>query len=157
MRKIYLLILTLCSAMLFTTACLGDGDMVNNKPSQGQQTPQPEPEPEPEQPGDNDEPAIDPETYDFPFICTDPKFVTADMTQDVLVYINTAGTSMDGFTGDIYAHTGVLTSTSATTADWKYVKAEWTDNIADCKLSKVKQNVFKLVIKGGPRDRKSVV
>ena len=151
MRKIYLLILTLCSAMLFTTACLGDGDMVNNKPSQGQQTPQPEPEPEPEQPGDNDEPAIDPETYDFPFICTDPKFVTADMTQDVLVYINTAGTSMDGFTGDIYAHTGVLTSTSATTADWKYVKAEWTDNIADCKLSKVKQNVFKLVIKGGPR------
>ena len=125
--------------------------MVDNRPSQGQQKPDPEPEPEPDQPGGDEGGAIDPDNYNFPFICTDPKFVTSEMTEDVLVYINTAGTSMDNFSGDIYAHTGVLTTASTSTGDWKHVKAEWTENIADCKLSKVKQNIYKLVIKGGPR------
>ena len=127
--------------------------MVDNRPAQGQQKPDPKPEPEPEpgQPGDDPGEAIDPDNYNFPFICTDPKFVTSDMTGDVLVYLNTAGTSMDNFSGDIYAHTGVLTSASTSTGDWKYVKAEWTENIADCKLVKVKQNIYKLIIKGGPR------
>ena len=129
--------------------------MVSNKPGQGQgQQPKPEPEPEPDQPnggGDNSGGSIDPDTYNFPFICTDPKFVTSDMTEDVLVYVNTEGTSMNNFSGDIYAHTGVLTTASSSTGDWKHVKAEWTENIAACKLSKVKQNIYKLVIKGGPR------
>ena len=127
--------------------------MVDNRPAQGQQKPDPKPEPEPEpgQPGDDPGEAIDPDNYNFPFICTDPKFVTSDMTGDVLVYLNTAGTSMDNFSGDIYAHTGVLTSASTSTGDWKYVKAEWTENIADCKLVKVKQNIYKLILKGGPR------
>ena len=125
--------------------------MVDNRPSQGQQKPDPEPEPEPDQPGGDEGGAIDPDNYNFPFICTDPKFVTSEMTEDVLVYINTTGTSMDNFSGDIYAHTGVLTTASTSTGDWKHVKAEWTENIADCKLSKVKQNIYKLVIKGGPR------
>ncbi|MBQ6869307.1 MAG: alpha-amylase [Alistipes sp.] len=151
MKRIYLVILMLCSAMLLTTACLGGNDMVDNRPSQGQQKPDPEPEPEPDQPGGDEGGAIDPDNYNFPFICTDPKFVTSEMTEDVLVYINTAGTSMDNFSGDIYAHTGVLTTASTSTGDWKHVKAEWTENIADCKLSKVKQNIYKLVIKGGPR------
>ena len=152
MKKIYLLLLTLCSVMYITTGCLG-GDLVSNKPVQGQQKPTPEePEEDTEEPSAPEEdPGIDPDTYDFPFICTDPKFVTQDMTQDVLVYINTTGTSMDNFSGDIYAHTGVLTSASAANSDWKYVKTEWGVNDASCKLTKVKQNIYKLVIKGGPR------
>ena len=157
MKKIYLLILTLCSVMFVTTACLGGGDLVDNRPGQGQTKPddgKEEPDPNPEQGGDNGgntSGEIDPDTYDFPFICTDPKFVTPDTTEDVLVYVNTEGTTMNNFSGDIYAHTGVLTASSTATSDWKYVKTDWGVNDASCKLSKVKQNIYKLVIKGGPR------
>ena len=138
--------------MFVATGCL-DSDLVSNKPAPGQQNPTPEePEEDEEVPTTPEEdPGIDPETYDFPFICTDPKFVTQDMTQDILVYINTTGTTMDNFSGDIYAHTGVKTSASTSDKDWKYVKTEWGVNDASCKLTKVKQNIYKLVIKGGPR------
>ena len=153
MKRFFLLILTLCSVIYLGTGCLS-GDLVSNKPAQGQQKPSPE-EPEDEEVEEpttpEEDPGIDPDTYEFPFICTDPKFVTQDMTQDVLVYINTTGTSMDNFSGDIYAHTGVLTSASTANNDWKYVKTEWGVNDASCKLTKVKQNIYKLVIKGGPR------
>ena len=98
MKRFYLLLLTLCSVMFVATGCL-DGDLVSNKPTPGQQNPTPEePEEDEEVPTTPEEdPGIDPETYDFPFICTDPKFVTQDMTQDILVYINTTGTTMDNF------------------------------------------------------------
>ncbi len=86
-----------------------------------------------------------------PALFTTPSVVSASTTEDVLVYINTTGTPMENFTGDIWAHTGVLTNKSTGDSDWKYVKHEWTENADDCKLSKVSDNVWKLVIKGGPR------
>ena len=86
-----------------------------------------------------------------PALFTTPSVVSASTTEDVLVYINTTGTPMENFTGDIWAHTGVLTNKSTDDSDWKYVKHEWTENADDCKLSKVSDNVWKLVIKGGPR------
>ena len=114
MKKLHLLILTLCSALLFTTACVGGGDLVDNKPVNKEE--QEKPDPEPENPDNTDDPNDPGETPPadevFPFISSDPKFITADMTTDVIVYLNTEGTTMDNFKGDIYAHTGVLTSAS---------------------------------------------
>lgn len=49
---------------------------------------------------------------EFPLISTDPAFVTESMTEDVTIILNTAGTAADGFSGELYAHTGVLTSES---------------------------------------------
>ncbi|MBQ6583993.1 MAG: hypothetical protein IIX42_02435, partial [Alistipes sp.] len=153
MKKLHLLILTLCSALLFTTACVGGGDLVDNKPVNKEE--QEKPDPEPENPDNTDDPNDPGETPPadevFPFISSDPKFITADMTTDVIVYLNTEGTTMDNFKGDIYAHTGVLTSASTSTGDWKYVKTDWGVNDNSCKLSKVKTNIYKLIIKGGPR------
>ena len=88
---------------------------------------------------------------EYPLISTTPAFVTEDMTEDIIVTVNTAGTSMAGFAGPIYAHTGVLTSASSTTGDWKYVKADWNKNIAECRLDNVDTDLWELVIKGGPR------
>lgn len=88
---------------------------------------------------------------EFPLISTDPAFVTESMTEDVTVILNTAGTAAEGFTGELYAHTGVLTAESTTTGDWKYVLSEWGDNIPECKLESQGDNIWHYVIKGGPR------
>src|SRR5690554_2431597 len=34
-----------------------------------------------------------------------------------------------GYTGEVYAHTGVITSESTSNSDWKYVVAEWDENV----------------------------
>ena len=135
--------LMLCA--IFVLASCGNDDRASNKVP-GQQKPDSGTE-EPDN-KDPEEPAGD-EIY--PLISTDPTFVTSNATTDVIVYINTTGTGLDGYTGAIYAHTGVLTAASTSTGDWKYVKYEWTVNNNSCKLTKVKDNIHKLVIKGGVR------
>jgi hypothetical protein len=82
---------------------------------------------------------------------TEPATIYNDTTEDVVLYVDATGTAMAGFSGDMYAHTGVLTDKSATSADWKYVKHEWTVNSPDCKMTKVEGNLWKLTITGGPR------
>ncbi|MBQ2023985.1 MAG: Por secretion system protein [Alistipes sp.] len=143
MKKLNLLMLMLCA--MFVLASCGNDDRASNKVP-GQQ----KPDSGTEKPDNKDpeEPAGD-EIY--PLISTDPTFVTSNATTDVIVYINTTGTGLDGYTGAIYAHTGVLTAASTSTGDWKYVKYEWTVNNNSCKLTKVKDNIHKLVIKGGVR------
>ena len=143
MKKLNLLMLMLCA--MFVLASCGNDDRASNKVP-GQQKPDSGTE-EPDN-KDPEEPAGD-EIY--PLISTDPTFVTSNATTDVIVYINTTGTGLDGYTGAIYAHTGVLTAASTSTGDWKYVKYEWTVNNNSCKLTKVKDNIHKLVIKGGVR------
>ena len=64
--------------------------------------------------------------------------VTFDATQ------GTAG--LKDFTGDIYAHTGVITNKSTSTTDWKYVIANWTTNLPKAKLTRVTANTYTLEI-----------
>ncbi|HZL12141.1 MAG TPA: alpha-amylase family glycosyl hydrolase [Prolixibacteraceae bacterium] len=64
--------------------------------------------------------------------------ITFDATQ------GTAG--LKDFTGDIYAHTGVITDKSTSSSDWKYVIAEWTVNIPKAKLTRVTTNIYTLEI-----------
>ena len=85
----------------------------------------------------------------LPLISTDPAFVTEAMTEDITIILNTAGTAADGFTGELYAHTGVLTDKSTTTGDWKHVLAEWGNNIPECKLESQGDNIWHYTIKGG--------
>ena len=99
----------------------------------------------------NPKPQPTPGEGEYPLISTKPAFVTEDMTENVIVTLNTAGTSMAGFTGQLYAHTGVLTDQSATTGDWKYVKADWEENIPACCLENIDSDLWELVITGGPR------
>jgi hypothetical protein len=84
-------------------------------------------------------------------VYTDPAVVKSTTTETVTVYVNTAGTAMAGFTGDLWAHTGVITNKSVDDTDWKYVKHEWTENVADCKLKNLGNDLWSLTITGGPR------
>ena len=86
---------------------------------------------------------------EFPLISTDPAFVTEAMTEDITVILNVAGTAAEGFKGELYAHTGVLTDKSTSNGDWKYVLSEWGENIAECKLVNKGDNIWHYTIKGG--------
>ncbi len=58
-------------------------------------------------------------------IYTEPAFPTAD--DDVTVYFDASegNSALAGFNGDVYAHTGVITDSSTSPTDWKYVVSDW--------------------------------
>jgi hypothetical protein len=74
--------------------------------------------------------------------------------QPVTVYFDaTQGDQgLMNFAGDVYAHTGVLTDKSASNNDWKYVRAEWTENIPECKLTRISTNLYSLDISPSIRE-----
>lgn len=46
-----------------------------------------------------------------------------------------------GYTGDVYTHIGVVSE-----GEWMYVPAEWNQNIAKCKMSKLEDNVWSITL-----------
>lgn len=53
---------------------------------------------------------------------------------------------LQGFTGDVYAHTGVITDQSSSDTDWKYVIADWGVNVDKAKMSRVSTDLYQLEI-----------
>ena len=53
---------------------------------------------------------------------------------------------LQGFTGDVYAHTGVITDQSSSDTDWKYVIADWGVNVNKAKMSRVSTDLYQLEI-----------
>ncbi len=49
-------------------------------------------------------------------------------------------------TGDVYAHTGVITEFSTGGADWKYVKTDWGQNSPATKMQRIGQDLYSLQI-----------
>lgn len=85
-------------------------------------------------------------TVSAQIVTTDPDLPID--TKPVTVYFNASlGTKglMD-YTGDVYAHTGVITDKSTGSSDWKYVKAAWDVNLPECKMTRVETNLYKLDI-----------
>lgn len=64
----------------------------------------------------------------------------------VLITFNAAegNAALDGFDGDIYAHTGVITSESNSMSDWKYVKTQWDENIPAIQLTNIGNDLWQL-------------
>ena len=58
--------------------------------------------------------------------------------QPLTIYLNTPGTGLAGYTGDIYAHTGVN--------NWANVIGSWGNNTTQPKLTKVSDTQYKLDI-----------
>ncbi len=79
-------------------------------------------------------------------ITTDPAFPQSN--QSVTIYFNAAEGSkgLKGYTGDVYAHTGVITDKSTSGSDWKYVKTQWGQNTPETKLTRISNDYYKLVI-----------
>ena len=74
-------------------------------------------------------------TYNVGFNLS-PKKVDAD---EKLTITFKAGTSskLYGYSGDVYIHTGVVSE-----GVWQHVPADWNENIDECKMTKVEDNVW---------------
>lgn len=83
---------------------------------------------------------------------TNPDFPTANAS--VVVTFNTAegNAGLDGFTGDIYAHTGVITDLSTSDSDWNYVIAEWNENTTKAKLTSIGGGLYEFTISPSIQD-----
>ena len=84
-------------------------------------------------------------TLSAQIITTSPEFPTED-DQVTIVFDATKGTGgLKDFTGDVYAHTGVITSKSTGSSDWKYAPS-WGTNTAKYKMTRIDKNKWSLTI-----------
>lgn len=86
-------------------------------------------------------------------ITADPAFPT-DQQQVVITFNASLGNQgLMNYTGDVYAHTGVITNLSTSGSDWKYVVAPWTSNIPKAKMTRstTNPNIYTLTITPGIR------
>ncbi|MCU4165802.1 alpha-amylase family glycosyl hydrolase [Carboxylicivirga caseinilyticus] len=80
-------------------------------------------------------------------VVTSNPAIPVESDQVIITFYADRGTAgLEGYTGDIYAHTGVITDKSTSDTDWKYAKADWGVNIADCKLTQIGSNQYTLTI-----------
>ncbi|MFD0990994.1 alpha-amylase family glycosyl hydrolase [Mariniflexile jejuense] len=77
-------------------------------------------------------------------VTTTPAIPTAANT--LVITFNAAGTELAGYTGDVYAHTGVLTSASTSNSDWRHVIGSWGNNTTQPKLTRTGTNTYQLTI-----------
>lgn len=82
---------------------------------------------------------------------TTPFFPKSD--QSVIIYFRAdfGNKGLQGFTGDVYAHTGVITDKSVSSSDWKYVKTNWGQNSPETKLERLGTDYYALEIPGSIR------
>ena len=79
-------------------------------------------------------------------ISSDPAFPID--SQPVTITFNAAegNGGLAGYSGDVYAHTGVITNLSTQPSDWKHVKTNWGENTPDTKLTKIGTDLYQLQI-----------
>ena len=76
-------------------------------------------------------------------VTTDPAFPT-DGAAVTIVFDATQGTAgLKGFTGDVYAHTGVITDQSKDGSDWRYAP-DWNVNLAKYKMTSLGNDKWEL-------------
>lgn len=80
-------------------------------------------------------------------VYTEPAVVQQSST-GIVVYFNAAegNEGLMGYTGEVYAHTGVITSESTGNSDWKHAPSEWGDNSAKYKLENAGTDLWRLNI-----------
>jgi glycosidase len=79
-------------------------------------------------------------------ITVTPPLPTDESSVELIFDATLGNAGLATYTGDVYAHAGVITNLSTSSSDWKYVKAGWAENIPACKLSPLGNNKYKLII-----------
>lgn len=81
---------------------------------------------------------------DDPLIRTEPALPL--QTDDVTIFFNAkeGDGGLEGFSGTVYAHTGVITSESTSSSDWKYVVAEWGTANDKVKMTRVGEDLYSI-------------
>ncbi len=78
---------------------------------------------------------------------TEPAF-PAEGDSVTIIFDATQGSGgLANYTGDIWAHTGVITERSTSGGDWKYVIADWGQNTDKAKLRSIGNNLWEFKIR----------
>ncbi len=80
-------------------------------------------------------------------ITSDPLLPTDE--GPVSIYFDATGTDLEGYTGDLYTHTGVTTQEDG---DWQYVIGSWGNNQTQPQLQRLTANTYLLEIEPSIRD-----
>lgn len=79
-------------------------------------------------------------------ITVEPPFPT-DLDEVVITFNAAEGSAgLAGYSGDVYAHTGLITNNSTSGSDWKYVVSDWGVNIPKAKLTRIATDLYTLNI-----------
>lgn len=78
-------------------------------------------------------------------VTTLPAVVTETGQVEITFDATLGNKGLMGYTGDVYAHTGVITNLSTSGSDWKYAPT-WGDNSTKYKLTSLGSNKWKLII-----------
>jgi glycosidase len=79
-------------------------------------------------------------------VWTSPSFPLEGSLVTVYFDATQGSGGLEGYTGEVYAHTGVITDQSTSPSDWKYVKSDWGENIPATHLTRITSNTYKLDI-----------
>jgi hypothetical protein len=85
-------------------------------------------------------------------IVVDPAFPTDQDAVVVTFHAAEGSGGLAGYSGDVYAHTGVITNNSTGGSDWKYVVSDWGENLPKTKLTRISTDVYTLSITPGIRE-----
>ena len=80
-----------------------------------------------------------------------PVFATANDSIVVVFDATQGNRGLQGFTGDVYAHTGVITNLSTSNTDWRYVKTSWGQNTPETMLERIGTDLYRIVIRPSVR------
>ncbi len=89
-------------------------------------------------------------------VTTNPPFPLTDQPVTISFNATMGSGGLAGYSGDVYAHTGVITSESSGPSDWKYVKTAWGENTPDTKLTRTGLNSYFLTVGPSIRDNYGV-
>ena len=79
-------------------------------------------------------------------VTTSPPFPMEAIPVDIYFNATLGNGGLLNYTGDVYAHTGVITNLSTGNTDWKYVKTTWGQNTPETKLTRISDNLYSLHI-----------
>lgn len=82
---------------------------------------------------------------------SDPAIPTDENQVTLTFYADRGDQGLKDYTGDVYAHTGLITDKSTSGSDWKYAPT-WGDNDAKYKMTRVSANVYTLDVTPSVRE-----
>ncbi len=85
-------------------------------------------------------------------VVSDPAFPTDNQSVTITFDASLGSGGLAGYTGDVYAHTGVITNLSSSASDWRYVKTNWGENTPETKLTNIGTDLYTLTITPSIRD-----
>ena len=74
----------------------------------------------------------------------EPSDATVDSTVTVYFDATEGNQGLMDYTGDVYAHTGVITMESTNDSDWKHVVAEWGTADENVLMEQINSNLYKI-------------